>query len=100
MSIGSLNQRSLNENKMSPLPYINTPRMNAGLRAKRTSSKNNVAQRQQFVNTGISDEKEFLRLMGQPSLAPLPLLRVTRGDLSEQPALVMLEWRKYGSGPV
>ncbi len=42
----------------------------------------------------ISDEKEFLRLMGAPSLAPLPLLRVTKGDLSEQPSLVMLEWEK------
>ncbi|MBR4537348.1 MAG: MBL fold metallo-hydrolase [Clostridia bacterium] len=42
----------------------------------------------------IADEKEFLRLMGQPNLAPLPLLRVTKGDLSEQPSLVMLEWEK------
>ena len=48
------------------------------------------------VNAGwpITDEKEFLRLMGKPSLAPLPLLRVTKGDLSEQPGLVMLEWGK------
>ncbi len=42
----------------------------------------------------IADEKEFLRLMGQPNLSPLPLLRVTKGDLSEQPELVMLEWEK------
>ncbi len=48
------------------------------------------------VNAGwpIADETEFLRLMGQPSLAPMPLLRVTKGDLSEQPGLVMLEWGK------
>ena len=48
------------------------------------------------VNAGwpIADETEFLRLMGQPSLAPMPLLRVTKGDLSEQPDLVMLEWEK------
>ena len=48
------------------------------------------------VNTDwpIADEKEFLRLMGKPGLAPLPLLRVTKGDLSEQPDLVMLEWGK------
>lgn len=39
----------------------------------------------------IADEKEFLSLMGAPALSPLPLLRVTKGDLSEQPALVMLE---------
>ena len=38
----------------------------------------------------IADEKEFLRLMGQPDLVPLPLLRVTRGDLSEQPPLALL----------
>lgn len=42
----------------------------------------------------IADEKEFLRLMGQPDLAPLPLLRVTKGDLSEQPALALLEWQR------
>ena len=49
------------------------------------------------VNAGwpIADEKEFLRLMGQPGLAPLPLLRVTKGDLSEQPGLVMLAWENH-----
>ena len=48
------------------------------------------------VNAGwpIGDETEFLRLMGAEGLAPLPLLRVTRGDLSEQPALALLA---YGS---
>ncbi len=48
------------------------------------------------VNAGwpIAGVEEFLRLMGEPALAPLPLLRVTKGDLSEQPDLVMLEWEK------
>ncbi len=48
------------------------------------------------VNAGwpISDEREFLRLMNAADLKPFPLLRVTRGDLSEQPALVMLQWGK------
>ncbi len=41
----------------------------------------------------IADETEFLRLMDQPHLEPLPLLRVTRGDLSEQPALALLQAR-------
>ena len=47
------------------------------------------------VNGGwpISDEKEFLRLMGAPDAAPMPLLRVTKGDLSEQPALALLKWQ-------
>ena len=39
----------------------------------------------------ISDEIEFLRLMGAGNLSPLPLLRVTQGDLSEQPRLAVLE---------
>ena len=48
------------------------------------------------VNAGwpIANEKEFLRLMGAESVSPMPLLRVTKGDLSEQPELVMLAWRK------
>ena len=41
----------------------------------------------------IADETEFLRLMGQPGLQPLPLLRVTQGDLSEQPALALMQAR-------
>ena len=41
----------------------------------------------------IADETEFLRLMGVPGLAPMPLLRVTKGDLSEQPSLAMLQWK-------
>ena len=47
------------------------------------------------VNQGwpIADEKEFLRLMGAPGLSPVPLLRVTQGDLSEQPALALMEIR-------
>ena len=48
------------------------------------------------VNAGwpIGDETEFLRLMGNAGLKPLPLLRVTKGDLSEQPALALLDWQK------
>lgn len=42
----------------------------------------------------IADEKEFLRLMNAPDAAPMPLLRVTKADLSEQPALALLQ---YGS---
>ena len=38
----------------------------------------------------IADEKEFLRLMGAENISPMPLLRVTKGDLSEQPSLVLL----------
>ena len=47
------------------------------------------------VNGGwpISDEKEFLRLMGAANAEPMPLLRVTKGDLSEQPALALLKWQ-------
>ena len=41
----------------------------------------------------ISDEKEFLRLMSAENVEPMPLLRVTRGDLSEQPPLALLKWR-------
>ena len=39
----------------------------------------------------ISDEREFLRLMGAEGLTPLPLLRITKGDLSEQPALALMQ---------
>ena len=47
------------------------------------------------VNGGwpISDEKEFLRLLGASDTVPMPLLRVTKGDLSEQPALALLQWK-------
>lgn len=38
----------------------------------------------------IAEAADFLRLMGCEKLAPLPLLRVTRGDLSQQPGIVML----------
>lgn len=41
----------------------------------------------------ISDEKPFLRLLGCEGLQPMPLLRVTKGDLSEQPAVALLEAR-------
>ena len=45
------------------------------------------------VNAGwpIGDEKEFLRLMRAENAAPMPLLRVTRQDLSEQPALALMQ---------
>ena len=47
------------------------------------------------VNAGwpIADEKEFLALMGQEDARPMPLLRVTREDLSEQPALALMAVR-------
>lgn len=41
----------------------------------------------------ISDEKPFLRLLGSEGIQPMPLLRVTKGDLSEQPAVALLEAR-------
>ena len=41
----------------------------------------------------ISDEKPFLRLLGCEGLRPMPLLRITKGDLSEQPAVALLEAR-------
>ncbi len=42
----------------------------------------------------ITDEKPFLRLMNAPDLKPLPLLRVTSGDLTEQPFLALLQWQE------
>lgn len=39
----------------------------------------------------IEDEKPFLRLLGCASLPPMPLLRVTKGDLSQQPAVALLK---------
>ncbi len=47
------------------------------------------------VNAGwpIADETEFLRLMNAGGSSPMPLLRVTKGDLSEQPALALLQWK-------
>lgn len=42
----------------------------------------------------IGDEKEFLRLMGAEGAAPMPLLRITREDLSQQPALALLQWER------
>lgn len=41
----------------------------------------------------IADEKPFLQLMGKENLLPLPLLRITKGDLSQQPAVVLLQHR-------
>lgn len=44
------------------------------------------------VNAGwpISDEKEFLLLMKAENTVAMPLLRVTKQDLSEQPALALM----------
>ena len=41
----------------------------------------------------IADETAFLRFMQVENIAPLPLLRVTKGDLSEQPRLALMEIR-------
>ena len=42
----------------------------------------------------IGDEKEFLRLMGAEGVAPMPLLRITREDLIQQPAVALLQWER------
>ena len=39
----------------------------------------------------VTDEKPFLRLMGAENVSPMPLLRVTKQDLSEQPALALMQ---------
>ncbi|MBQ9264769.1 MAG: MBL fold metallo-hydrolase [Clostridia bacterium] len=39
----------------------------------------------------ITDEKPFLRLLGSEAITPLPLLRVTKGDLSEQPSIALMQ---------
>lgn len=41
----------------------------------------------------ISDGRDFLKLMGVENAEKMPLLRVTRGDLSQQPPLVLMQWR-------
>lgn len=41
----------------------------------------------------ISDAREFLSLMAKPDTRPMPLLRVTREDLSEQPSLAFMAVR-------
>lgn len=41
----------------------------------------------------ITDEKPFLQKMGKPNLAPMPLLRITKGDLAQQPSLALLQIR-------
>lgn len=41
----------------------------------------------------ISDGRDFLALMGAEHLQPMPLLRVTKGDLSQQPPLALLQWQ-------
>ena len=40
----------------------------------------------------IQDEREFLALMGESGAESMPMLRVTKGDLSEQPKLALLNW--------
>lgn len=40
----------------------------------------------------IADEKPFLSLMGKTDARAWPLLRITKGDLSEQPALVLMQY--------
>ncbi len=40
----------------------------------------------------ISDEKPFLQLMGKEELQPMPLIRITKGDLSQQPDVAMLQY--------
>lgn len=42
----------------------------------------------------IADEKEFLRLMGQADAKPMPLIRITKGDLEQQPALALLQYEE------
>ena len=42
----------------------------------------------------IAGPEEFLRRMGAENTAPMPLLRVTKADLSQQPALALLEWER------
>ncbi len=42
----------------------------------------------------IADETAFLSLMGAPKLTPAPVLRVTSEDLSEQPPVFLLDYRK------
>ena len=41
----------------------------------------------------IADEKPFLQLMGQPDVQPMPLIRITKGDLAQQPQLAVLQFR-------
>ena len=42
----------------------------------------------------IAGPEEFLRRMGAENTAPMPLLRVTKADLSQQAALALLEWER------
>ena len=41
----------------------------------------------------ISDGRDFLSLMGAKGLQPMPLVRVTREDLSQQPHLALMQWQ-------
>ena len=39
----------------------------------------------------ITDEKPFLQLLGCEKLAPMPVLRITAGDMSQQPAVALMQ---------
>lgn len=41
----------------------------------------------------IAGAEEFLALMGEEKSAPMPLIRIARGDLSQQPTLALLDHR-------
>lgn len=41
----------------------------------------------------IAGAEEFLSLMGEEALKPMPLLRVALGDLAQQPHLAFLDWQ-------
>lgn len=40
----------------------------------------------------IADEKPFLQLMHAADVQPMPLIRITRGDLDQQPRLALLQY--------
>lgn len=46
----------------------------------------------------IAGPEPFLRLMGAENAAPMPLLRVTRGDLSQQPRVAYMAWETREPG--
>jgi len=42
----------------------------------------------------IAGVEEFLSLMGEKGLESMPLIRITLGDLAQQPGIALLDWRK------
>lgn len=40
----------------------------------------------------ITDEKPFLQWMGAKDAQPMPLIRITKGDLAQQPKLALLQY--------